>query len=144
MVRSVEQPGGTRAILEIYRARLIDAEQNRPHYASPISCPVLAVGAQAYLGDQVYKQLTHVTSDVRSVVIADSGHNIALEKPAELTTSRSKRSFPERQPLSRRCLPSGQGRYWRSVARWLARNSTAFGTASSRFARFASPCPSSS
>ena len=84
MVRSVEQPGGTRAILEIYRARLIDAEQNRPHYANPISCPVLAVGAQAYLGEQVYSQLAHVASDVRSAVIADSGHNIALENPAGL------------------------------------------------------------
>ncbi len=27
----------------------LDAEHNRPHYADPISCPVLAVGAQAYL-----------------------------------------------------------------------------------------------
>lgn len=55
--RSAEQPGGTRAILEMYRARQTDAEQNRPHYADPISCPVLAVGAQAYLGDELSKQL---------------------------------------------------------------------------------------
>jgi hypothetical protein len=34
---------------EMYRARQLDAEQNRPHYANPISCPVLAVGGQAYL-----------------------------------------------------------------------------------------------
>jgi hypothetical protein len=47
--RTIEQPGGTRAILEMYRARQLDAEQNRPHYADPISCPVLAVGAHAYL-----------------------------------------------------------------------------------------------
>jgi pimeloyl-ACP methyl ester carboxylesterase len=84
MVRSVEQPGGTRAILEMYRARQVDAEQNRPHYANPISCPVLAVGAEAYLGDQVSTQLARVASDVRSVVIAESGHNIALENPAAL------------------------------------------------------------
>ena len=84
MVRSVEQPGGTRAILEMYRARQLDAEQSRPHYANPISCPVLAVGAQAYLADQVSRQLVHVASDVRSVVIAESGHNIALENPAAL------------------------------------------------------------
>jgi pimeloyl-ACP methyl ester carboxylesterase len=84
MVRSVEQPGGTRAILEMYRARQIDAEQNRPHYADPISCPVLAVGAQAYLGDQVSRQLAQVASDVRGAVIPESGHNIALENPAAL------------------------------------------------------------
>jgi pimeloyl-ACP methyl ester carboxylesterase len=85
MVRSVEQPGGTRAILELYRARQTDAEQNRPHYADPISCPVLAVGAQAYLGDKVASQLALVASDVLGTVIAESGHNIALENPAALT-----------------------------------------------------------
>jgi pimeloyl-ACP methyl ester carboxylesterase len=84
MVRSVEQPGGTRAILELYRARQTDAEQNRPHYADPISCPVLAVGAQAYLADKVATQLALVASDVRGTVIAESGHNIALENPAAL------------------------------------------------------------
>jgi pimeloyl-ACP methyl ester carboxylesterase len=84
MVRSVEQPGGTRAILELYRARQTDAEQNRPHYADPISCPVLAVGAQAYLGHKVATQLALVASDVLGTVIAESGHNIALENPAAL------------------------------------------------------------
>jgi pimeloyl-ACP methyl ester carboxylesterase len=84
MVRSVEQPGGTRAILEMYRARQLDAEQNRPHYADPIGCPVLAVGGQAYLGDQVATQLARVATDVRGAVITDSGHNIALENPSAL------------------------------------------------------------
>jgi pimeloyl-ACP methyl ester carboxylesterase len=81
---SIEHPGGTRAILEMYRARQLDAEQNRPHYADPLTCPVLAVGAQAYLGDEVRQQLTQVASDVRGAVIAESGHNIALENPAAL------------------------------------------------------------
>jgi pimeloyl-ACP methyl ester carboxylesterase len=84
MAGSVEQPGGTRAILEMYRARQVDAEQNRPHYADPITCPVLAIGAQAYLGEQVSRQLKQVASDVRGAVISDSGHNIALENPAAL------------------------------------------------------------
>jgi pimeloyl-ACP methyl ester carboxylesterase len=66
------------------RARQVDAEQNRPHYADPISCPVLAVGAQAYLGDEVPRQLAQVATDVRSAVITESGHNIALENPAAL------------------------------------------------------------
>jgi pimeloyl-ACP methyl ester carboxylesterase len=84
MVHSVEQPGGTRAILEMYRARQADAEQNRPHYANPIRCPVLAVGAQAYLGEQVSRQLTQVASNVHGTVIPESGHNIALENPTAL------------------------------------------------------------
>jgi pimeloyl-ACP methyl ester carboxylesterase len=45
---------------------------------------VLAVGAQAYLGDQVAKQLAQVARDVSSAVIPASGHNIALENPAAL------------------------------------------------------------
>jgi pimeloyl-ACP methyl ester carboxylesterase len=84
MVHSVQQPGGTRAILEMYRARQLDAEQNRPHYADPISCPVLAVGGEAYLADAVSRQLAQVASNVRGAVIAESGHNIALENPAAL------------------------------------------------------------
>ena len=84
MVHSAEQPGGNRAILEMYRARQTDAEQNRPQYADPISCPVLAVGAEAYLGDEVAKQLAQVARDVRGVVIPAAGHNIALENPAAL------------------------------------------------------------
>ena len=72
------------AVAALYRARQLDAEQNRPHYADPISCPVLAVGAQAYLGDEVSKQLALVASDVRGAVIPESGHNIALENPGAL------------------------------------------------------------
>ncbi|MEU4674461.1 hypothetical protein AB0F91_42515 [Amycolatopsis sp. NPDC023774] len=68
----------------MYRARQTDTEQNRPHYADPISCPVLAVGAQAYLGDAVSQQLVQVARDVRSIVIPASGHNIAWENPAAL------------------------------------------------------------
>ena len=83
-MRSIRQPGGTRAILEIFRARDTDAEQNRPHYARPINCPVLAVGARSCLGDQVYRQLTQVASHVRGAVISESGHHIALENPLAL------------------------------------------------------------
>jgi pimeloyl-ACP methyl ester carboxylesterase len=87
IVHSAEQPGGTRAISEMYRARQTDAEENRQHYGDPISCPVLAVGAQAYLGEAVAKQLAQVASDVRGVVIPESGHNIALENPIALAQS---------------------------------------------------------
>jgi pimeloyl-ACP methyl ester carboxylesterase len=58
--------------------------QNRPHYADPIGCPVLAVGAQAYVGDAVARQLAQVARDVRGVVIPAAGHNIACENPAAL------------------------------------------------------------
>ena len=47
VVHSAEQPGGTRAILEMYRARQTDAEQNRPHYADPIGAPSEAASRRA-------------------------------------------------------------------------------------------------
>ncbi|MCT9935290.1 alpha/beta hydrolase [Planotetraspora sp. A-T 1434] len=84
LVRWVEQPGGTRTILEMYRATERDAEQNREQYADPLTCPVLAVGGQAYFADEVRRQMTRVAEDVRGVVISNSGHNIPLENPAEL------------------------------------------------------------
>jgi pimeloyl-ACP methyl ester carboxylesterase len=62
---------------EAYRLDLRDPD--------PLTCPVLAVGAQAYLGDAVSKQLAQVARDVRGVVIPASGHNIALENPGALT-----------------------------------------------------------
>ena len=76
--------GGTGAIPEMYRTRQVDARQNRSRYASPISCPVLAVGAQGHRGDEVSRRLAQVASDVRGAVITGSGHNIALENPAAL------------------------------------------------------------
>lgn len=80
----VDQPGATHAILALYRAAQVDALQNQPHYEEPIRCPVLAVGAQAYFGDEVGRQMTEIAADVQSVVIEDSGHNIAVEQPARL------------------------------------------------------------
>jgi pimeloyl-ACP methyl ester carboxylesterase len=84
LVSWVEQPGGTHAILSVYRAADRDAEQNAPHYADPLACPVLAVGGRAYYGDEVRRQLIQVAADVRGVVVPRSGHNIALENPADL------------------------------------------------------------
>jgi pimeloyl-ACP methyl ester carboxylesterase len=114
MVRSIEQPGGTRAILEMYRARQLDAEQNRPHYADPISCPVLAVGAQAYPGDQVASQLAQVATDVHGTVIPASGHHIALENPAALAQAST--SSPTAKPRVQSYDPSGAGTSVRTVA----------------------------
>jgi len=45
---------------------------------------VLAVGAEAYFGDEVRRLMMQVASDVPGVVVPGSGHNIALENPAAL------------------------------------------------------------
>jgi pimeloyl-ACP methyl ester carboxylesterase len=83
-VRWVEQPGATRAIMEVYRATETDAAQNRTQFPDPLTCPVLAVGGRAYLGDEPRQQMVQVASDVRGVVVERAGHNIALEAPHEL------------------------------------------------------------
>jgi pimeloyl-ACP methyl ester carboxylesterase len=83
----VDQPGATQAILAVYRATPTDALQNEPHYNDPLACPVLAVGAAGYFGTEVGRQLAQVASDVRAVVIPDSGHNIALEQPDRLAAA---------------------------------------------------------
>jgi pimeloyl-ACP methyl ester carboxylesterase len=82
--RSLEQPGGNHAVFELYRATDLDAEQNRPQFAEPLECPVLAVGGRAYLGVEPGEQMARVASDVTSVVLENAGHNLPLEVPAEL------------------------------------------------------------
>ncbi len=109
----------------MFRARQTDAEQNRPHYADPITCPVLAIGAQAYLGDAVSEQLAQVARDVRGVVIPASGHNIALENPAALARAShqgpgprcrcGRLTAPRRRWRRRSGGLGGPGRRWRPV-----------------------------
>jgi pimeloyl-ACP methyl ester carboxylesterase len=48
--------------------------------------PVLALGGQHMMGEQVADLARRVASDVTSGVIADSGHWIAEEQPADLLT----------------------------------------------------------
>lgn len=83
----VDQPGATHAVLALYRATRLDAVQNQPHYDDRITCPVLAVGGRAYFGEEVGQQMGQVATDVRSVVIDDAGHNIALEQPTRLAAA---------------------------------------------------------
>ncbi|WP_316768299.1 alpha/beta fold hydrolase [Streptomyces sasae] len=82
--RGLEQPGGNHAVFELYRATETDAEQNRPQFADPLTCPVLAVGGRAYLAAEPGHQMAQVARDVRSTVIESAGHNIPLEAPEEL------------------------------------------------------------
>jgi pimeloyl-ACP methyl ester carboxylesterase len=87
LTRWVEQPGGTRAILEQYRATDVNAEQNRNQYTDALGCPVLAVGGQVYFGDEMRRQMARVAQNVQGVVIPEAGHNIALENPTALATA---------------------------------------------------------
>jgi pimeloyl-ACP methyl ester carboxylesterase len=63
---------------------LLLAGRERPFWTWYARRQMLAVGAQAYLGDEVFKQIAQVARDVRGVVIPAAGHNVALENPAAL------------------------------------------------------------
>lgn len=83
-IKWLESPGGTHTILEVYRANELDGEQNRPQFAQKLSIPVLAVGGEAFFGEEVRYQMEPVAENVQSVVIQQCGHNPSLEKPDEL------------------------------------------------------------
>lgn len=83
-VRWLESPGGTHTILEVYRANDLDGEQNAPQFEHKLTIPVLAVGGEAFFGDEVRHQMEPVAQDLHSVVIERCGHNPSLERPDEL------------------------------------------------------------
>lgn len=51
-VRCCTMPGGIRAMLSIYRAMLVDAEQNRRAAQHPLDIPVPALGGSAFIGER--------------------------------------------------------------------------------------------
>jgi pimeloyl-ACP methyl ester carboxylesterase len=135
IVHSAEQPGGTRAILEMYRARQTDAEQNRPHYADPISCPVLAVGAQAYLGDKypdssrTWPATSAAPSSPRPVTTSRWRTRPPWPRPTSTSSQAAKPRIQPRDPAAYRSSisdrsksgrayrPSGGGPAWQSRGR---------------------------
>ena len=80
----LSDPGGTRTILQVYRANELDAEQNRLQFANKLKIPVLALGGDAFFGDEVKHTMTPVAENVEGVVLKNCGHNPSLEMPADL------------------------------------------------------------
>lgn len=76
-------PGGIRAMLAIYRAMLVDAEQNRRAARKPLDIPVLALGGSAFIGDRNEAQMRLMARDVTGHVF-DAGHDLAEEVPDEM------------------------------------------------------------
>ncbi|MFI8997344.1 alpha/beta fold hydrolase [Streptomyces sp. NPDC053542] len=82
-VRCYSLPGGIRAMLAIYRAMLIDAEQNRRAAREKLDIPVLALGGSAFIGERNESQARLVAHDVTGHVF-DAGHDLAEEVPEEM------------------------------------------------------------
>lgn len=79
-VRAYSAPGGIRAMCEIYRAGLLDAQQNFAAEKNPITIPTLAIGAAGFHGPYVEEQVRRLATDVAGVILP-AGHQLAEEIP---------------------------------------------------------------
>ncbi|MFI1487860.1 alpha/beta fold hydrolase [Streptomyces sp. NPDC020747] len=82
-VRCYSMPGGIRAMLAIYRAMLVDAEQNRLASQRKLDIPVLALGGSAFIGDRNEAQMRLMAHGVTGHVF-NAGHDLAEEIPDEV------------------------------------------------------------
>jgi pimeloyl-ACP methyl ester carboxylesterase len=78
--------GGTgfRGSIGAYREIGETIRQNREAARTKLTLPVLGLAGEAGLGDLVLKDLREVAIDVQGGIIAECGHFIAEERPAEL------------------------------------------------------------
>jgi pimeloyl-ACP methyl ester carboxylesterase len=74
-----------KANLEWFRAFPTDIADNAVYREKKLTMPVLAIGADHSLGDFLPTQVRGYATNVTGAVIADSGHWIYEEHPAELT-----------------------------------------------------------
>jgi pimeloyl-ACP methyl ester carboxylesterase len=81
----LRDPAHLKATLSWFRTWPQDMVDNAAYQKTKLSMPVLAIGAQGSLGDFVANNASGYASDVTGVVVANSGHWIYEEHPAELT-----------------------------------------------------------
>ena len=82
-IRCYSMPGGIRSMLAIYRAMLVDAEQNRQASRTMLEMPVLALGGDAFIAERNEKQMKQFARNVRGHVF-HAGHDLAEEVPDEM------------------------------------------------------------
>jgi pimeloyl-ACP methyl ester carboxylesterase len=80
----LRQPGHTRASFEYFRAMHDDVAETIHHRDTPLTIPVLAIGAEGTFGQMVHDQVVRYAADVTGH-IAPTGHWVAEEDPAYLT-----------------------------------------------------------
>jgi pimeloyl-ACP methyl ester carboxylesterase len=80
----LRQPGHTRASFEYFRAMHDDVAETIRHRDTPLTIPVLAIGAEGTFGQMVHDQVVRYAADVTGH-IAPTGHWVAEEDPAYLT-----------------------------------------------------------
>ncbi|HBS5970843.1 TPA: alpha/beta hydrolase [Klebsiella pneumoniae] len=78
-------PGALRASFEHYRAFPVDAVNNQENARTKLTMPVLAVGGEYCMNDQVGHIMSPLADNVQTAVIERSGHWLTEEQPEELT-----------------------------------------------------------
>jgi pimeloyl-ACP methyl ester carboxylesterase len=73
------------ASLDWFRTFPQDIQDDGQFQKTPLTMPVLAIGASGSLGPNEGMQVARYGTDVTGVTIADSGHWIYEEHPQELT-----------------------------------------------------------
>jgi len=84
---ALARPGALRSSFNYYRTLPIDRDDNRIWGRTPLSMPVLAVGAQWGYGDASAQTIRRVASNVEDVLIDRCGHYPPEERPAELASA---------------------------------------------------------
>jgi pimeloyl-ACP methyl ester carboxylesterase len=80
-------PGALHASFAIYRALDATIAQNQQRTARQLSVPVLAIGGQHSLGDQVAATMKLTASDVQTLVIPGCAHWVPEETPDQTLTA---------------------------------------------------------
>lgn len=83
-VRCYARPGAMASAFARYRGTARQIEHNTRHLSRPLDLPVMAVGGGRAFGAAVAENLRHGAADVRQEVLADCGHYVSEERPAEL------------------------------------------------------------
>ena len=82
-VRSFSQPGGLRSMLQVYRNPFKNAAFFEKLESNKLTLPVLAVGSEHFIGDEVERQMNIVAENVQSETLP-WGHQLAEECPEGL------------------------------------------------------------
>ena len=82
-VRCYSMPGGIRSMLAVYRAMLVDGEQNRQSSQIKLELPVLALGGDGFIGERNESMMKQLANNVAGHVF-HAGHDLAEEVPAEM------------------------------------------------------------
>ncbi|MFI5844679.1 alpha/beta fold hydrolase [Catenuloplanes sp. NPDC051500] len=84
--RNLRRPGHLAASFAWFRTLPQDITNDAEYQKTPLTMPVLAVGAAGTMGTFVGDQAQKYATDVTGTVIPDSGHWIYEEHPTETTT----------------------------------------------------------